>query len=290
MSTYENETLRKRLGDELKRLRVNAGLSGDEMGAHLGVNQSTVSRIERGKQRASIRQVDIWCTATAATDERRQELLAQAETIAVGPKSWDEAGEAGSTNLQSRTLEIEARSRVLSFYQPVSIPGLLQTHAYAQRLLSSGPNGTPPDIAKRVMDRLDRQRILYDEGKEIRFVIPEVALRWPYGPPDDPAVMDEHLEQLARIEMAMSRPNVRIGILPLQPLAVWRLGGFVIYDEVEDDEPFVHLELLTRPFDESEPENVDFFRRTFANLMDAAMIGDEARMVLGRVIADAKRP
>jgi hypothetical protein len=69
----------------------------------------------------------------------------------------------------------------------------------------------------RVMGRIDRQRVLYDEGKRFRFVMPEAVLRWPYGPPDDPAVFDEHREQLALVEWARGRPNVEVGILPGSP-------------------------------------------------------------------------
>jgi hypothetical protein len=80
------------------------------------------------------------------------------------------------------------------------------------------------------MGRIERQRVLYDESKRFRFVIPEAVLRWPYGPPDDPAVLDEQREQLARIEWAIGRPNIVMGILPLAPTAVWRTSGFVIFD------------------------------------------------------------
>jgi hypothetical protein len=147
-----------------------------------------------------------------------------------------EAALDGSTDFGRETADLEARTGLLSNYQPAAIPGLLQTPAYARRLLSSGPGGVPPDLADRVMSRIERQRVLYGVDKQFRFVIPEAVLRWPYGPPDDPAVPDEHREQLARVEWAASRPNVEVGILPLRPVAVWRTAGFVIFDEVEDGE------------------------------------------------------
>ncbi len=157
---------------------------------------------------------------------------------------------------------------------------MLQTTAYARRLLASGPAGAPADLAERVMGRIDRQRILYDEGKRFRFVIPEAVLRWPYGPPDDPAVLDEHREQLARVDWATARPNVEVGILPLAPVAVWRTAGFVIFDEVEDGEPRVHLEWLTRPYNIFEPDQVEMCREAFTNLLSASVMGEEARQLI----------
>ena len=98
------------------------------------------------------------------------------------------------------------------------------------------------------MGRMDRQRVLYRDDAEFRFVVPEAVLRWPYGPPGDPAVLDEHREQLGRLLTVMDRPNVRLAILPLGPVAVWRLSGFVIFDQVAGGDPVVHLEWLTRPY------------------------------------------
>lgn len=186
------------------------------------------------------------------------------------------AGDCGAGSRDRTAVQLPARP----------IPGLLQTPAYARRLLSSGPEGAPPDLADRVMNRTDRQRVLYDKGKRFRFVIPEAVLRWPYGPPGDPVVLDEHREQLARVEWASRRPNVEVGILPLAPVAVWRTAGFVIFDEVEDGEPLVHLEMLTRPYNVAEPSQVEEYRQGFINLLGASVTGDEARRLIALAARD----
>jgi hypothetical protein len=159
--------------------------------------------------------------------------------------------------------------------------------AYARRLFTSGPEGELPDIAERIVHRMERQHILYDESKRFRFVIPEAVLRWPYGPPDDPAVLDEHREQLARIETMIRRPNVEIGVLPLRPTAPWRLAGFDIYDDMKDGEPLVHLgSWLTRPYFISEPDQLEMCWVAFANLMNAAVTGEQARALVASVAAE----
>lgn len=284
MSAFGTEPQARRLAEELKRLRVAAGLTGRQLAPQIGVEQSTISRIEHGLQRVSVRQVALWGKATSATDERIAELLALAEDILVGPRSWRDASETGSTDLQPEIADLEARTGTLSIYQPAALPGLLQTAAYARRLFSSGPEGVFPDIAERVVHRLERQRILYDDSKQFRFVIPEAVLRWPYGPPDDPAVLDEHREQLARVEMVMGRPNVEIGILLLRPTAPWRLAGFDIYDDIKDGEPLVHLEWLTRPYNISEPDQVEMCRQAFGNLLSASVTGEEAVAAIQRAL------
>jgi len=288
MSAFGNETQQRRLAEELKRLRLVSGLSGKDLGAQIGVEQSTVSRIENGKQRTSVPHVIRWLEVTGASPEVTAEVAALAEKALTGPTSWAEASETGSTNFSRDTQDLEAKTGLLSFYQPASIPGLLQTPAYARRLLSSGPQGAPDDLAQRVMERMERQQVLYDEGKRFRFVIPEAALRWPYGPPDDPAVLDEQREQLARVEWATRRPNIQLGILPMSPVAVWRLSGFVIYDEVSGGDPLVHIEWLTRPYNEAEPEALEMCRQAFANLLGASATGDEARRLIGAAADDLR--
>lgn len=289
MGALGSDASRGRLRDELKRLRVKSGLSMRSFAERSGIAQSTISRIESGEQKTiKLDQLVAWARAAEAPDDKLAELLALNEQIALGPSSWDEASETGSTDFAVEVRDLEAQTGVLSNYQPAAIPGLLQTPAYARRLLSSGPNGAPGDLAERVMARMERQHILSDETKLFRFVIPEVALRWPYGPPDDPAVLDEQRDQLAVIEARMGRPNIRIAVLPMRPVGVWRLGGFVIFDEVADGDPQVHLEWLTRPYNITDAEQVEMCREAFANLLGASVEGDEAHSVIATAARDLR--
>lgn len=260
---------------------MSTGLSQPRLADVLGWSQPKVSRIEAGKQRVSVPEVDAWCRATAAPDERRRELLALAEDALVGPTSWEQA--RGQADLLRSTARIEARAGLISVYQPAILPGLLQTVGYARRVLSAGPASAPSDLAERVLARLERQRILYDERKRLRFVVPEAVLRWPVGP------IDEHLEQLDRLAEILARPNVELRILPMAPPLVWRTGGFVLFDELGDEDPFVHLELLTRPVNIDEPDQVGKYQKAFADLLGASAEGKHAKTLLTQVGEDMRR-
>lgn len=281
MAAFGTAPQRERLGRALSRLRASTGLSQPQLADRLGWSQPKVSRVESGKQRVTMPDVDSWCRVTGATDERRHELLALAEATLVGPASWDEARE--HANLQRTTAETEAKAALVSVYQPAILPGLLQTATYARRVISAGPKGAPPDLAERVLSRLERQRILYDERKRLRFVVPETVLRWPVGP------ADEHLEQLDRLGEIMVRPNIDLRVLPMAPPVVWRTGGFVLFDELGDEDPFVHLELLTRPLDIDEPEQVETYRLAFENLLGVSTAGERAMALLAHVADDIRR-
>lgn len=284
MSAYGSRNQRQELSDALRRLRVAAGITGYDVATRMGVDQSTVSRIERNRQRISVSQVDLWCAAVGADEHRRKELLDLAESILVGPQSWAEASPDGSTNFQREAASLEARVGALCTYQPAALPGLLQTASYARRLFASGPDGAPPDLAERVVERIERQHVLYDESKTFRFVVPEAVLRWPIGEPDDPAVADEHREQLGRVLTVMDRPNVELAILPMRPTPHWRMTGFVIFDQMSDGENQVHLEWLAHPINDFEPEQIEKCRVAYENLVADSLLGSEARALVIRLI------
>jgi transcriptional regulator with XRE-family HTH domain len=282
MSAFQDRQ-REELADALKRLRIASGLTGYQLAERLSVDQSTVSKIERNRQRISLAQVELWCDATGAPAERRSELLALAENVLMRPSSWNAVSTTGSTNFQSETQQMEAEAGALSFYQPAAIPGLLQTATYARQIFSSGPDGVPADVAERVLGRLERQRILYDERKRLRFVVPEAVLRWPFGP------VDEHAEQLDRLGEILGRPNVDLRFLPMESNPYWRLGGFVLFEDFDDRPPLVHLELLSGPINVDDPDQVGMYQRVFGKLFDGAASGDAAKALLARVIEDMRR-
>jgi transcriptional regulator with XRE-family HTH domain len=275
---------RAHLAESLKRLRIAAELTGYRLAEQLGVDQSTVSKIERNRQRASLSQVDQWCTLTGATAEQRRELLTVAENILTRPpQDWGAASDTGSTDFQRETQQIEAAAGIINIYQPAVIPGLLQTATYARRVFSSGPDGILPDVAERVVGRLERQRTIYDERKRFRFAIPEAVLRWPFGP------VDEQIEQIDRLGEVMARPNVDLRILPLAPNPYWRLGGFVLYEDFDEDKSaFVHLELLNGPINVDDPTQVAMYQRAFASLMNSAAAGDDAQALLATIVSDMR--
>jgi uncharacterized protein DUF5753 len=141
----------------------------------------------------------------------------------------------------------------------------------------------PPDLAERVLARLERQRILYDEGKRLHFVIPEAVLRWPLGP------ATEHDEQLARLDEIANRPNIDLRVLPMTAAPVWRTSGFVVFDDLADQEPFVHLELLIRPLNIDNPDQVDTYRRAFGRLQAASAAAEQGKELITHVRRETRQ-
>ena len=103
---------------------------------------------------------------------------------------------------------LEQAATELRCWEPVVIPGLLQTESYACAVEAIGTEDVPPDeIARRVAQRIERQRVL--DSLRLFALIDASTLRRETG---GPAVMDA---QLAHLRSMAERPNVAVRVLPL---------------------------------------------------------------------------
>jgi transcriptional regulator with XRE-family HTH domain len=275
----------RRLGLALRGLRLDAGLSGQQLAASAGLSQSTVSRIELGQAMPSMADIQAWGQATRAASGQLAEVRALAEAAAVETISWRRAARRGLPSLQRDVRDLEATAATFLNFQPVIVPGLLQTAEYARRIVLSGYPGGRADMASAIESRLERQAILYDAAKSFEFVIAEAALRWRIGPPP---VM---LAQLDRIASLATLPNVRIGIIPqAAQVDAWHIHGFAILDDRADGSAIVRVETLTTGLSISEPEAVERYRQAFTLLREAAVGGDQARQMIGDLLAELRQP
>lgn len=228
--------------------------------------------------------IDGWARVTGASADQRAELRRLAEAAAVETISWRKGVRRGLPGLQQDVGGLESSAASILNFQPTIVPGLLQTADYARRLVSSGYPDGRPDIAAAVTARLDRQAILYDDARNLEFVIAEAALRWRLGPP---AMM---LAQLDRIASVMTLTSVTIGIIPqAAEVAAWHVHGFAILDDRSDGGPVVRVETLTTGLSISEPDAVERYRQAFRLLRDAAVFGDKARTLIHALIAELRQ-
>src|SRR5262249_22299547 len=81
----------RRLGLALRGLRLDAGLTGQQLADRAGLSQSTVSRIELGQAMPSLADIGAWGEATGAAAGALAEIRALAEAAAVEAISWRRA-------------------------------------------------------------------------------------------------------------------------------------------------------------------------------------------------------
>jgi transcriptional regulator with XRE-family HTH domain len=277
---------RQELGAALRRLRGNAGLSGEDIAGALRISQSRVSRIELGQQLAAPAVVDGWARVTGAPDGEREKLLDLAEAAAIDTVSWRRAMARGLVKLQEDSLQLEASAATILNFQLAGIPGLLQIPEYARRVFAAGHPAGHPDIAAAVAARMNRQAILYEDSKHFEFVMTEAAVRWRLGPENLMRAQVEKIIDVSTLE------NVTIGIIPQAAEAdVWHDHGFNILDDRgESGEPVVHVETLTEGLTITDPPDVAAYKEAFTRLRRLAVTGADAQALLRQIAASAAEP
>jgi len=190
------------LGAELRYYRTKAGMSQAELGARLYCSDDLIGKIELG-QRILTKEMTAACDAIPELDTRGEltrlrEELSDHLTYQATP-GWLHEWE-----------RIEREARTLLSWQPLLIPGLLQTREYASEVLRRGQPGKPDaEIDQQVQARLERQQILEgDDPPMLIAVIDEGALRRPVG---SPKVM---FDQLARLLERATRSKIVIQVVP----------------------------------------------------------------------------
>jgi transcriptional regulator with XRE-family HTH domain len=268
---------RRNLGAALRRLRVAAGLSGEQIAERTGISQSRVSRIELGQQSVPLAVAERWAKATGVGGSALTELMELAEAAATQTISWRKAVTRGLVKLQHDSRAAEASATTIYNFQPLGIPGLLQVPEYSRRLIAAGyPPRPAEEIAAAVAARADRQVILYDETHSFEFIMTGAALYWRPGPP---SLMRA---QLDRVSAVAALSNVTVGVIPFgTEVTVWCDHGFNILDRRKDEQdPVVHVETLTTPVNVTDPDDVAVYREVFSRLRAASVFGDEAQHII----------
>ncbi|MEU2508804.1 helix-turn-helix transcriptional regulator [Streptomyces sp. NPDC007863] len=241
MASSVNPTVRRRrLGQELRKLREGKGMTAEQVAERLLVSQSKISRLENGRRSISQRDVRDLCGVYEVDDEAMVNSLMQMAKDSRQQGWWHAFGDIP----YSVYIGLETDAQSLRVYEPQIIPGLLQTRAYATAVISGAlPESTPADIEKRATVRTRRQDRVRDEERPLRLwaVIDEAALRRVVG---NRQVMAEQLEHL--VEQS-HLPHVTVQVLPFDTGAHPGISGQYSILEFPDasDSSVVYIEGVT---------------------------------------------
>lgn len=267
------------LGARLKGLRADAGLSGEELGRRAGMSQSKVSRIEAGRLTPSVADVEALARGLNLSAEVTASLVDQASAIVTEVHSWRALHGPGFRKHQEDLRRIEREAATVRQFNPVTIPGLLQTPAYCRHVLQASRLVRPDDLTDAVAARMERQAVLYDDAKSFVFVVTEAACRARLSP------VNVHIEQLARLDAVSTFGNVQLGIIPLAGyVARPPVNQFVLFDDRAVTAETFHAELTLE-----ERGHIDFYRTAFDTLDSVAAHDDNARTLLAGIVSDLRR-
>jgi len=217
---------RARFGAEMRRLREAAQLSQAAVGRRLGCTQTQVSRLESAVRTPS------------KSDAERLDVLfgTNGSTYFVDMRQHIVARHGGPVWFMSWTKEIEPFALVMRSWDPLLIPGLLQTESYAHQVLSQEPRMTPQQVDERVQARMQRRQLLdEDDAPMFLSLIDMGVLRRPVGSAE---VMREQLDYLLEVTQ---RPNISIQLVD-QRCLMGLLGAFMIAELPNGQPDTIHID------------------------------------------------
>ncbi|MEV7938178.1 helix-turn-helix transcriptional regulator [Kitasatospora sp. NPDC088264] len=251
------------LAKTLRRLRLEAGLTGDRLSVRCGISQSKISKIETGKLTPTLVDVERILRALGAPAALVREVSSLARTANTEWQDKRTSWRRGIEKRQAELASLESDATELRYFLPAMITGLLATPEYIRASLSHSPG----DRAIIVGRKLERQVALYDESKSFTFLLTEQAVKWALLPPQAMAVQIDRLASLTHL------PSVRIGVIPYGTLITrGPMNTFTVYDD-----RLATVESFTGRLAFRDHRDIQRYREIFSIFEESALFGDEAR-------------
>jgi transcriptional regulator with XRE-family HTH domain len=198
--------LRLMLGLELRRLREARNVSAADAAKAIRATPSKISRMELG--RSAIKEIDVadLLTLYGVGPEERLSILGLAEQ-ASQPGFWQRYSDI-LPDWFKMYIGLEESAKSIRTYEPLFVPGLLQTPQYAAAVLAL--DYLPPtEVERLVLLRKERQRRFNEGQLRLWAIVDESALRQTIGGAD---IMRDQLEHLISLS---TNQNLTLQVTPL---------------------------------------------------------------------------
>ncbi len=239
----------RRVSAELRALRQDKKLTCQEVADALDWSVSKVSRMETGVRGLFPDDVAAMLGYLKAPSALREELL---RLVREGEKpNWIQIG-SGLPKMWKNLIRIENDATAIYNYEPLFVPGLLQTGDYARAVIGAGNL----ELAEGAVDQLVRTRIgrhallSRHDAPSLMVMMDEMVLRRPIG---DAGCMFGQLQHLLNMS---SRPRVEIRVVPFSVGANPGLEGPMVILEFVDQPTLVHVEIRSASGFLEEPAEV----------------------------------
>jgi transcriptional regulator with XRE-family HTH domain len=261
---------REALGNRLRDLRKDAGLTGRQLATTAGWTSSKISKIEYGKQTPTDADIRAWCQLTGSEDQAA-DLIAAVRDIETMYVEWRRKLRTGTKRRQQSSIAIEADTKLFRWFEPLLIPGILHTAEYATAVMSRVIDfyDIPDDLDAGVSTRMERQQILYKGEHRIHVIITEQALKTSAG---GTGVM---IGQLDRLLAVSSLPRLTLAIIPAHAPYLVPSNQFIMFDD-----RMVHVETVSAELTVTQPQEIALYARAFHGLSRLAVQGPKARELI----------
>lgn len=265
------------IGVELARYRNEAGLSLSELSTACGIGKPKLGHMETGRSTqypGDIRKILRACNVERENIDRLVLLSSRADDASwVGP--WTDV----VSDWLRTMVGLESLARREFVFEPIVLPGLLQTEDYAMAM-TTGASRVRPDLADRLVElRMQRTRLLgKEEPLELHAVINEQALRLRVG---DQKILNDQYRHLARLS---ELPNVTIQVVRAEGGLHSAVNGQFMLLDFTDARPIVYIEIQDAAVFVGEPERVRTYTLSTQSLERVALSPSESVALIESLI------
>ncbi|MGW0536103.1 helix-turn-helix domain-containing protein [Streptomyces sp. NPDC003032] len=275
----------RRLGATLKRLRLAARLDQEHAAEAVDCSTAKISRIESGVVSARVGDVRMLLDLYGVHDDEERYRLEKLARESNKHGWWLDYQTPTLTQLGDY-IALETDATYIRTWQPVFIPGLLQTPEYTRALVEANTEVTTPEAMDEIVKvRQERRRNFEESGTRFAAVIWEPAITnlMPSG--------KAHTEQLAHLAKMARQKNVTLQVLPLSEWAAARMSPpFVTLSFAREAAPeAVVLETLANSVILENHEDMANYAHAFEALRSAALTPDRSISFIRRTAQQIPR-
>jgi transcriptional regulator with XRE-family HTH domain len=274
---------RRRLRTELRRARLDAEQTQEQVATAMDWSLSKLIRIENGTVGISTNDLKAILAHYEITDDKRTaEMLGLAR--GARERSWW-SGYRDAPPRLIQLIEYESAAFIIRNFQPMLVPGLLQTEEYATTMIRNlAPQVSAEDVKLRVEIRMKRQQLLQQKEMPLMFfIMDEAAVRRVVGG------RDAMRRQIQRLLDESEKPTVTIEIVPFSAGAHPGMQGpFMLFefpDAADDDALYLEGPDDVR-LNRDDAEEISRFRERFEVLRDLSLGPDGSRDLLRQLLGE----
>ncbi|MET7827957.1 helix-turn-helix transcriptional regulator [Streptomyces sp. NPDC005386] len=249
-------------GSQIKLWRTEAGVGREALAKEAGYDYEYVKSMENGRRRPTLRLLQIADQVCGAGGK----LVAAQEYLR--PERFPARAQ--------EFVAVEKEAIAVHSYEPLLIPGLLQTGEYARALIGESlPPLDDETVEERVTARLERQESLTRRKSVVfTFVIYEAALRTGVGGPEVMRRQLRHISEVAQLR------NVSIQVLLAGRGYGVALNGPVVLLETADHDYYAFAEGQETSALYADPDTVSALTQAHGMIrMHALSIGESAAFI-----------
>jgi len=270
---------RRRLRFALRQAREAAELTQEQVAAQMDWSLSKLIRIEAGTVSVSTNDLKALLALYGIRDSAQVDELVELAR-ASRQRTWWAGYKDRLASYRVSFIGLEAETSALSYFNPLLVPGLLQTATYARAVIAElAPHEATPEEVEPLVDiRLARQREVLGRRDPPRLMVllDEAVLRRPVGG------WRAMREQLLHLVEAAEQPNISIRILPFSTGPYPAMyGPFIIFEFPDEaDTAVVFLENAFSGDVVERAEEVAAYRGMFDQMWQRALTEDSSAKLI----------